>query len=86
MSDNVIDLTKLIKPSPLKQTDPKTQDLKELGTAIDKLIISNVFKGVDLFEVCGILANRLGEAIRYLPDRELRTDILIEVLLKRSEK
>lgn len=69
-----------------KPLDAKARELHDLGLTIDGLVLDYVGKGFELFEVSGILAHRLGECIRNLPDKDKALDILIDVILKKADQ
>lgn len=67
-----------------KSMDPKTRQLWDLGCIIDALVIEYVGKGFELFEVGGIMAHRLGEVVKNLPDKDKATDIYLDIILKKA--
>lgn len=79
---DIIDLK--TKKAPIKLLDPKVQELFNIGTSIDKLVINAVQQGHDLFEISAIIAHRLGECIKNLPAKEQQAEILIDIILRRA--
>lgn len=77
--NNVIPLSKN------KPVDPKVKELFDFGLAIDNLVLDGVSSGLELFELAGILSNRLGEVIRNLPAKEHQVDVLLNIILKQAE-
>lgn len=68
-----------------KPLDKHTLALYNFGVDLDKFFVDHLIQGIKRDEMSVVVAHRLGELIRVLPNKEEALDLAIDVLIRRAE-